>query len=98
MDCFRGWVQKVQLLSYETAKMKETSMIAEHTANVMKEYTKVYEKHYKLYILTERPLGLKETFKERAGSLAVKNIGSRIKWFIDELLIIAKGVGIGGLG
>jgi len=41
---------------------------------------------------------LKETFGTRAGRLAVKNIGSRIKWFIDELLIIAKGVGIGGLG
>ena len=29
--------------------------------------------------------------------MAVKNIGSRIKWFIDELNIISKGVGIGQL-
>lgn len=27
----------------------------------------------------------------------MKNVGSRIKWFIDELRIIAKGVGIGQL-
>jgi len=30
-------------------------------------------------------------------SLAVKNTGSRIKWFIDELVIIGKGLGIGQL-
>ena len=30
-------------------------------------------------------------------SLAVKNIGSRIKWYLDELYIIAKGSGIGQL-
>lgn len=29
--------------------------------------------------------------------LAVKNKGSRIKWYLDELAIIAKGVGIGQL-
>ena len=63
----------------------------------MKEYTNVYENYHKLYILTERPLGLKESFKDRANSLAVKNIGGRIKWFIDELNIISKGVGIGQL-
>lgn len=97
VDCFRGWVQKVQLLSMDNAKMKETSRIAGETADLMKAYTTAYEKHHKLYILTERPLGLKESFKERASSLAVKNVGSRIKWFIDELRIIAKGVGIGQL-
>lgn len=30
-------------------------------------------------------------------SLAVKNIGTRIKWYLDELDIIAKGSGIGQL-
>jgi len=39
--------------------MAETSKIAQLTADVMKEYTKVYEKYHKLYILTEKPLGLK---------------------------------------
>jgi hypothetical protein len=29
--------------------------------------------------------------------LAVKNTGSRVKWFLDELAIIGKGVGIGQL-
>lgn len=42
-------------------------------------------------------MGIKESFKERASTLAVKNIGSRIKWFVDELDIISKGVGIGQL-
>ena len=95
VDCFRGWVQKVQLLSMDTKAMKQTSLIARDTAELMKGYTQLYEKAHKLWILSERPLGLKETFKERASSLAVKNIGSRIKWFVDELQIIAKGVGIG---
>lgn len=63
----------------------------------MKDYTESYEKIHKLYILSEKPLGLKESFKERASTLAVKNVGSRIKWFIDELNIIAKGLGIGQL-
>lgn len=30
-------------------------------------------------------------------SLAVKNIGSRIKWYLDQLDIIGKGSGIGQL-
>ena len=30
-------------------------------------------------------------------NLAVKNVGSRIKWYLDELEIIAKGSGIGQL-
>lgn len=97
VDCFRGWVQKVQLLSMENAKMKQTSKIAQHTADLMKDYTRSYEKHHKIYILSEKPLGIKESFKERASSLAVKNVGSRIKWFVDQLQIIAKGVGIGQL-
>lgn len=97
VDCFRGWLQKVQLLSMDVNKMKQTSQIAAFTSNLMKDYTKVYEKYHKLYILNERPLGLKESFKERANSLAVKNIGGRIKWFVDQLDVIAKGVGIGHL-
>ena len=81
----------------DNKKMKETSKIAAFTSKLMTEYTKAYEKQHKLYILSERPLGLKESFKERANSLAVKNVGGRIKWFVDELNIIAKGVGIGQL-
>ena len=83
VDCFRGWVQKVQLLSMDNKKMKETSKIAAFTSKLMTDYTKLYEKHNQLYILSERPLGLKESFKERANSLAVKNVGGRIKWFVD---------------
>jgi hypothetical protein len=97
VDCFRGWVQKVQLLSMDNAKMGETAKIAHEAANTMRDYTTAYEKYHKLYIFSERPLGLKESFKERASSLIVKNVGSRIKWFMDELRIIGKGVGIGQL-
>jgi hypothetical protein len=43
----------------DNSKMSETSKIALLTADIMKEYSKVYEKHHKLYILTEKPLGLK---------------------------------------
>lgn len=97
VDVFRGWVQKIQLLSMDSKKMGQTSEIAAYTCQLMQQYTVRYEKEHKLFILSDRPLGLKETFKERACSLAVKNIGSRIKWFIDELNIIAKGIGIGQL-
>lgn len=97
VDCFRGWVQKVQLLSMDNKRMEETSKIAHVTADLIRNYTKAYEKIHNLYILTEKPLGIKESFKERASTLAVKNVGSRIKWFVDELDIISKGVGIGQL-
>ena len=36
VDCFRGWVQKVQLLSMDTSKMEQTKKIAKLTANVMR--------------------------------------------------------------
>ena len=52
VDCFRGWVQKVQLLSMDNKKIKETSKIAAFTSKLMTEYTKVYEKQHKLYILS----------------------------------------------
>ena len=97
VDCFRGWVQKVQLLSMNTAKMEETQKLAKLTANVMREFTIEYEKIFKLYIITEKPVEIKESFKVRAMNLAVKNTGSRIKWYLDELEIIAKGKGIGQL-
>lgn len=42
VDCFRGWVQKVQLLSMDNGKMKETSKIAAETADLMKDYTTAY--------------------------------------------------------
>lgn len=50
-----------------------------------------------LYIISEKPLEVKESFKVRAMNLAIKNTGSRIKWFLDELDIISKGSGIGQL-
>lgn len=40
VDCFRGWVQKVQLLSMDNEKMKETSKIAELTVLAIQEYTR----------------------------------------------------------
>ena len=42
VDCFRGWVQKVQLLSMDNNKMKQTSKIAQYTADLMKDFTYSY--------------------------------------------------------
>lgn len=42
VDCFRGWVQKVQLLSIDNDQMEKTSKIAELTFNIMKEMTLKY--------------------------------------------------------
>ena len=50
-----------------------------------------------IYIISDKPTEIKETFKVRAMNLAIRNTGSRIKWFLDELDIIAKGNGIGQL-
>lgn len=63
VDCFRGWVQKVQLLSMDNNKIKETSQIANNTAVLLKEYTLRYEKAHQIFIITQKPLGLKNTFK-----------------------------------
>lgn len=62
----------------------------------MRNYTLDYEKLCKIFIISENKEN-KESFKDRAMGLAVKNTGSRIKWYLDELEIISKGVGIGQL-
>lgn len=40
VDCFRGWVQKIQLLSMDNAKMKEVQVDAALAAKTMREFTK----------------------------------------------------------
>lgn len=97
VDCFRGWVQKVQLLSMDTAKMKEVQKYAAFAAQAMREFTREYEEHFGFYLIRDKPVDVKESFKTRAMNLAIRNIGSRIKWYLDELDIIAKGSGIGQL-
>lgn len=42
VECFRGWVQKVQFLSMDNKKMAETQKIAAETATTMREFTKEY--------------------------------------------------------
>lgn len=42
VDCFRGWVQKIQLLSMDNAKMKEVQIYAALAARTMREFTKEY--------------------------------------------------------
>ena len=83
VDCFRGWVQKVQFLSMDKTRIEEVKKIAKLTANVMRQFTKEYEKIFNFYIITEKPIEIKESFKVRAMNLAVKNTGSRIKWYLD---------------
>lgn len=70
--------------------------MAELSVRAIKELTLEFERCHKIYILSEKK-NEKESFKDRANSLAVKNVGVRIKWYLDELQIIAKGVGIGQL-
>lgn len=62
----------------------------------MRNYTINFEKLNGIFIISENK-DKRESFKDRAMGLAVKNTGSRIKWYLDELAIIAKGVGIGQL-
>ena len=37
----------------------------------------------KVYIISEKPVEVKESFKVRAMYLAIKNFGQRICWFLD---------------
>lgn len=48
----------------------------------MRNYTLEYEKVNQMFIISENK-DKKESFKDRAMGLAVKNIGSRIKWYLD---------------
>lgn len=48
----------------------------------MKDYTLEYEKLLNIFIISENKDN-KESFKDRAMGLAVKNTGSRIKWYLD---------------
>ena len=36
VDCFRGWVQKIQLLSMDTSKMPEVQKQAAYAAQAMR--------------------------------------------------------------
>lgn len=84
-------------MSLDNTKMEQTKKYSAVAAKTMREFTKEYEKLMNLYIISEKPLEVKESFKVRAMNLAIKNTGSRIKWFLDELDIISKGSGIGQL-
>ena len=84
-------------MSLDNKKMQETQKFAAVTARTMRDFTREYEGLMNIYIISEKPLEVKESFKVRAMNLAIKNTGSRIKWFLDELDIIAKGSGIGQL-
>ena len=51
VDCFRGWVQKVQLLSMDTKKMPEVQKYAAHAAQTVREFTREFEEHFGFYII-----------------------------------------------
>lgn len=67
----------------DNSKMKQVQVDATLAAKTMRQFTKEYELLYDLYIIRPKPIEGKQSFKSRAMSLAVKNIGSRIKWYLD---------------
>ena len=42
VECFRGWVQKVQILSMDNKEMAETQKIAAEVATTMREFTREF--------------------------------------------------------
>lgn len=63
----------------------------------MKAHALEYEKIHKIDLITDS-IGLgKDSFKKRTANLLAKNVGQRIKWFIEQLQVIGKGLGIGQL-
>ena len=72
--------------------MKQIKLIAETTYKTSVALVERYEKENDLVILKERSTELK-SFKLRAVEFMVRNIGVRIKWYLDELAVLAKGLG-----
>lgn len=89
VDIFRGWVQRLQLLSLEDQKQaKENAIIC------LKEMDIVLEKLKKRtgIDLREKNETPAKNFSERVLKNIIKNVGVRALWFIDEVQSISKGV------
>ena len=56
VDCFRGWVQKVQLLSMDNSRMEEVKKISAEAARTMREFTREFEEQFGFYIIREKPI------------------------------------------
>lgn len=101
-DCLRGWVQRIHLLEIQGKDPKDPKKY-ERTMPMIKSISQAshdaalqlverYEKENNLMIIKERSTELK-TFKARAVEFMIRNIGVRIKWYMEELAILAKGLG-----
>ena len=93
IDCFKSWIQKIQLLSIESTKAKENIIeISQVTLDTLLQIVKSYEVENGISILNENKNSMK-TFKSRAVDFMVRNLGIRIKWYVEELMVYIKGVG-----
>lgn len=101
-DCLRGWVQRIHLLEIQgkdpkDPKKYEKTMpmiksISQASYDAALQLVERYEKENNLMIIKERATELK-TFKARAVEFMIRNIGVRIKWYMEELAVLAKGLG-----
>ena len=89
VDVFRGWVQKLQLVSLEDAKKSKDDAII-----CLKEMELALDKFKKRtgIDLREKNDTPAITFSERVLKNMIKNVGVRAIWFMDEVQSIAKGV------
>lgn len=101
-DCLRGWVQRIHLLEIQGKDPKNPKVYEKTLANIKSisqnahkialNLVTRYEKENNLSILKENSTELK-SFKLRAVEFMIRNIGVRIKWYIEELAVLAKGLG-----
>ncbi len=89
VDVFRGWVQKLQLVSLEDPKKSKDDALL-----CLKEMELCLDKFKK-----RTGIDLRETiacpansFSERVMKNLIKNVGVRAIWFMDEVQSISKGV------
>lgn len=97
VDCFRGWVQLVQIESMDKAKSKQAAAWAQAAVDAARGYVLEYEAMNNISLISEPKVEAKESFKSRAAKMQARTVGSRISWFIDELTVLSKGMGLGQL-
>lgn len=92
VDIFRIWSQRLQLQSLTTPTVSQENACI--CLKYMRALIVEFEKENKLSLFSKESeeSDLKLTFSQRVKKNIMKNIGSRITWFLDEVTTLSKGL------
>lgn len=92
VDIFRNWSQRLQLQSLTSPTLSQENACI--CLKYMKSLILEFEKENKISVLSKESdeSYLKLTFSQRVKKNIMKNIGSRITWFLDEVTTLSKGL------